>query len=102
VFPRSARLRLRVDVPHQLTGPLPAQAVVGTAVVLDGSRAIARIPVLLPRRLSPVSGVAIATRFVTRPLALLVITAGVCASGLLARSARRRRRMDPGGKLEAA
>jgi D-alanyl-D-alanine carboxypeptidase (penicillin-binding protein 5/6) len=102
VFPRTARLRLRVDVPHQLTGPLPAQAVVGTAVVLDGRRAIARIPVLLPRRLPAVSGLAIATRFVTRPLTLLVIAAGVGAGGLLVRSARRRRRMDPGGKLEAA
>jgi D-alanyl-D-alanine carboxypeptidase (penicillin-binding protein 5/6) len=103
LFPRSARLRLRVDVPRQLTGPLPAQAVVGTAVVLDGRRAIARIPVLLPRRLAAVSGLAIATRFVMRPVTLLVIAAGVGAGGLLVRNARRRRRMDPsGGKLEAA
>jgi D-alanyl-D-alanine carboxypeptidase (penicillin-binding protein 5/6) len=103
VFARSARLRVRVDAPRQLTGPLPAQAVVGTAIVLDGRRTIARIPLLLPRRLAPVSGLAIATRFVTRPLMLLVIVAGVGAGGLFVRSTRRRRRLErPGGKLEAA
>lgn len=47
VFPRSARIRVRVRAPAQLIGPLPAHAVVGSAAVVVGGRVQARIPLEL-------------------------------------------------------
>jgi serine-type D-Ala-D-Ala carboxypeptidase (penicillin-binding protein 5/6) len=103
VLARSSRVRVDVAVPRQLTGPLPAQAVMGTATVLDGRRVLARIPLLLQHRLPAVSGLSIAARFVTRPAALLVIVAAAALAGLRLRTVRRRRRTDrPERKLEAA
>ncbi len=47
VFARSARVRVLVHAPAQLVGPLPAHAVVGSAVVMAGSHVQARIPLEL-------------------------------------------------------
>jgi serine-type D-Ala-D-Ala carboxypeptidase (penicillin-binding protein 5/6) len=47
VFPRSERIRVRVRVPAQLAGPMPAHAVVGSAVVMAGNQVQARIPLEL-------------------------------------------------------
>jgi D-alanyl-D-alanine carboxypeptidase len=54
VFPRSTRIRLRVKAPAELTGPLRKHAVAGSVLVLAGRRIVARIPLLLARRLAPV------------------------------------------------
>jgi serine-type D-Ala-D-Ala carboxypeptidase (penicillin-binding protein 5/6) len=51
VFPRSERVTTRVNVPRELTGPLPAQSVVGTVAVLAGGKVVTRIPLLLTRAL---------------------------------------------------
>ena len=102
ILPRSARVRVSVAVPHQLIGPLPAQSVVGTATVTDGKRVLARIPLVLNQRLPAVSGLTRATRFVTQPLALLVIAGVAGGAALLVRNVRRRRRVDRRGReLEA-
>jgi serine-type D-Ala-D-Ala carboxypeptidase (penicillin-binding protein 5/6) len=102
ILPRSANVRVEVTVPRQLTGPLPAQSVVGTATVTDGRRVLTRIPLVLTRPLAAVSGLTRATRFVTRPLTLVVILAGAGGGGLLVRNVRRRRRTDRRGReLEA-
>jgi D-alanyl-D-alanine carboxypeptidase (penicillin-binding protein 5/6) len=103
VLARSSRVSVRAAVPRQLTGPLPAQAVIGTATVLVGRRVLAHIPLLLAHPLPAVSGLSIAARFVTRPAALLVIAAAAGLAGLRLRTARRRRRVArPDRKLEAA
>jgi len=105
VLARDSRVRVDVAVRRQLTGPLPSEAVVGTATVLDGRRVLSRIPIVLEHKLPAVSGLSIATRFVTRPLALLVIAtaAGAGLAGLRLRRIRRRRRVDRRGReLEAA
>jgi D-alanyl-D-alanine carboxypeptidase (penicillin-binding protein 5/6) len=47
VFARSAPVRVRVRAPAQLTGPLPAHAVVGSAAVVVDGRVQARIPLEL-------------------------------------------------------
>jgi serine-type D-Ala-D-Ala carboxypeptidase (penicillin-binding protein 5/6) len=102
ILPRSARVRVSVAVPHQLIGPLPAQSVVGTATVTDGKRVLARIPLVLNQRLPAVSGLTRATRFVTQPVALLVIAGVAGGAALLVRNVRRRRRIDRRGReLEA-
>jgi serine-type D-Ala-D-Ala carboxypeptidase (penicillin-binding protein 5/6) len=102
ILPRSAHVRVKVAVPHQLIGPLPAQAVVGTATVTDGRRVLARIPLVLTQRLPAVSGLTRVTRFVTRPLALAVIAVAAASAALLLRNVRRRRRIGRRGReLEA-
>ncbi|MFL5861995.1 MAG: D-alanyl-D-alanine carboxypeptidase family protein, partial [Solirubrobacteraceae bacterium] len=103
VLARSDRVRVRVQVPHQLIGPLPAQAVVGVATVTDGKRVLARVPLLLAHRLPHVSGLTRAARWVTQPLTLLLIAGVVVGgAGLLLRNVRRRRRTDRRGReLEA-
>ena len=103
ILPRSAHVRVRVAVPHQLTGPLPGQSIVGTATITDGRRVLARIPLVLTRRLPAVSGLTRARRFVTQPLALLVIAGAAAGAALLARTVRRRRRRTDrrGRELEA-
>lgn len=105
VLARSSQVRIRVQVPRQLAGPLPAQAVVGTATVTGGGQVLARVPLVLAHRLPAVSGLAIAARFLTRPLALLVIAVAAVAAfgGLRVRRQRNRRRIDRRrGELEAA
>jgi D-alanyl-D-alanine carboxypeptidase (penicillin-binding protein 5/6) len=102
ILARSARVRIRVQVPRQLVGPLPGQSVVGTAVVLVDGRSAARIPLVLGRALPAVSGVTIAARFITRPLMLLVIVVTLLLAMTVVGLGRRRRRQRPDGKLEAA
>jgi serine-type D-Ala-D-Ala carboxypeptidase (penicillin-binding protein 5/6) len=73
VVPRTARVRLRVEVPHQLAGPLRRHAVVGQVVVVANGRPIARVPLLLAHRLTAVSPFTLAARFITRPFTLLLL-----------------------------
>jgi D-alanyl-D-alanine carboxypeptidase (penicillin-binding protein 5/6) len=102
ILPRSAEVRVAVAVPHQLVGPLPAQSVVGTATVTVGKRVVARIPLVLTQKLPAVSGLSRAAKFVTRPLALVVIAAAAGMAALVVRNVRRRRRIDRRGReLEA-
>jgi D-alanyl-D-alanine carboxypeptidase (penicillin-binding protein 5/6) len=102
ILPRADQLRLQVQVPRQLSGPMPAEAVVGSVTVLDADRVLARVPLVLAHRLTAVSGLTLATRFVTRPLTLVVIVAAVFG-GLFWRGMRRRRRIgQQGGEVEAA
>ncbi len=74
VFPRSEKVRLRVTAPAQLTGPLPAHAVVGSVAVLEGHRVLTRIPLLLPAELPQIK----------KPKSIAnVIVVSVTLSGLL-------------------
>jgi len=100
VLPRRTRLRIRVEVPRQLTGPLPRHADVGTATVLAGERPIARIPLLLARALPAVSGLTIASQFITRRPAMVVVALVAIAATLGFLMHRRRR--SSAATLEAA
>jgi hypothetical protein len=85
----------RVEVPHQLAGPLGRHAVVGSLVVLADGRAMARIPLLLASALPAVSPLTIAAGFITKPLTLLLLVA-VLGAGI-ALIVRRRVRARAGG-----
>jgi serine-type D-Ala-D-Ala carboxypeptidase (penicillin-binding protein 5/6) len=104
VLARQTRLRTRIEIAHELVGPLPSRAVVGTAVVLADGRPIARIPLVLRAALPAVSGLAIAARFITRPLMLSLIVLALALITMMALAARRRRRRTraPRRELEAA
>jgi len=47
VFPKAAKVRLRVTAPAQLAGPLARDTQVGSVAVLEGRRVVTRIPLLL-------------------------------------------------------
>jgi serine-type D-Ala-D-Ala carboxypeptidase (penicillin-binding protein 5/6) len=102
ILPRSAHVRVHLQLPHQLIAPVPAQSVVGAVTVTDGRRVLARIPLVLTRRVPALSGISRAARFITRPLALVGIAAAAASAALLLRNLRRRRRIGRRGReLEA-
>ena len=90
VFPRSLSVHTSVDAPRQLSGPLAAGTIVGTAIVRAGTRVVARIPLVLKRSLPAVSGLTIAGRAITRPASLVAIAAVVLAAGGFSRIRHRR------------
>ena len=75
VLPRRAKVRLRVEAPKQLAGPLKARTVVGRVVVIANGRPIARIRLLLAHPLAAVSPLTLASRFLTRPSTLVSVFA---------------------------
>jgi D-alanyl-D-alanine carboxypeptidase (penicillin-binding protein 5/6) len=92
ILARSARVRVAVNVPRRLAGPLPAGTVVGTAVVLADGRALDKVPVVLERRLRAVSRLTLAARFVTKTgtLVAIIAAAALLLSGLALRAVRHR------------
>jgi D-alanyl-D-alanine carboxypeptidase (penicillin-binding protein 5/6) len=105
VLPRDAPVRVEVRAARHVTGPLPARAVLGTATVIDGTRTIAQLPLVLARALPKVSGLTIAARFITRPLALacigVLVALGVGARSVRVRSGRRRSSRISNAELDA-
>jgi D-alanyl-D-alanine carboxypeptidase (penicillin-binding protein 5/6) len=92
---RDARVRLRIDVPRELEGPLPRRAVVGTATVLVNRRAIARVPLVTGAPVPEVGLLEQAGRALDGPGSLVAIAALLGVTGALlvrARGARRRER----------
>jgi D-alanyl-D-alanine carboxypeptidase (penicillin-binding protein 5/6) len=102
VVPHNGVVALKVTAPHELTGPLPRHAVVGTVSVLLNGRSLARIPLVLAKALPEVSPLSIAAGFIFRPLPLLVIV--LLAGGGLALGShlRQRRRVTGKGGLRPA
>jgi serine-type D-Ala-D-Ala carboxypeptidase (penicillin-binding protein 5/6) len=98
---RDARVRLDVRVPHQLKGPLPRHARVGTLIVHAEGRTQARVALLTARAVPAASILQRVTRALAGPGSLLAIVAmlgGGTALLVRRRGIRRRRRAD----MEAA
>jgi serine-type D-Ala-D-Ala carboxypeptidase (penicillin-binding protein 5/6) len=92
---RDARVRLVIDVPSELEGPLPPRAVVGSATVRANGRAIARVPLVTRERVPEVGLLEQAGRALDGPgslIAVAVLLGGAGALFLRARGARRRER----------
>jgi serine-type D-Ala-D-Ala carboxypeptidase (penicillin-binding protein 5/6) len=102
VIPRGGLVSVRVFAPHQLTGPLPRHAVLGTATVLVDGRPVIRVPLVLAKALPEVSPLTIAVGFIFRPLTLLVIILPVGGGLALAFHVRQRRRVRGKGGLRPA
>jgi serine-type D-Ala-D-Ala carboxypeptidase (penicillin-binding protein 5/6) len=94
VVARSSHVQVRVRVPHQLSGPLKRNAVVGRAVVLDDGRPVNSVPLILARAVPGVSALTLAGRFITQPITLLVLVMllGGTAALIVRRRLSRRRR----------
>ncbi len=73
VLRRNAHVRVRIEAPRQIAGPLEYHAHIGTAVVVAGRRVIARVPLVLARRLPAVSPITLAARFIARPFTLVLL-----------------------------
>jgi D-alanyl-D-alanine carboxypeptidase (penicillin-binding protein 5/6) len=102
VVARDARVRIRVDAPRQLSGPMPQGARLGNAIVLVGGRPVAIVPLVLAHALPAVGSLTLAARFITRPLMLvLIVCLGFAAALAFAVRRRRRGRASKGG-LETA
>lgn len=100
---REVRVRLVVDVPRELEGPLPRRAVVGSATVRANGRAIARVP-LVTRSAVPEVGLLEQLRRalggVGSLIAIVALLGG--AAMLLARARGARRRERRRADMEAA
>ena len=91
---RDVRVRLVVDVPRELEGPLPRRAVVGSVTVRANGRAIARSPLVTRRAVPEVGLLEQAGRALDGPGSLIAVAALLAGATVLvvrARGARRRR-----------
>jgi D-alanyl-D-alanine carboxypeptidase (penicillin-binding protein 5/6) len=98
---RDARVRLVIDAPRELEGPLPRRAVVGSATVRANGRAIARVPLVTRTAVPEVGLLEQAGRALDGPGSLIAIVALLGGAAILfvrARGRRERRRAD----MEAA
>ncbi len=96
VVPKSSHVRLRLELPRQLTAPRVRHAVIGTAVVVAGASTLARVPLLLARPLTvPATS---ATLLITRPFTLVpLVLLLAAAAGLILRRRERTRRSKAAG-----
>jgi D-alanyl-D-alanine carboxypeptidase (penicillin-binding protein 5/6) len=92
---RDARVRLVVDVPRQLAGPIPPRAIVGSVTVRANGRAIARVPLVTRTAVPKVGLLEQLGRRLDGPGSLIAIVAllgGAVAVLARARGTRRRQR----------
>jgi D-alanyl-D-alanine carboxypeptidase (penicillin-binding protein 5/6) len=90
---RGQQVRLRVDAPSQVQGPLRAGAPLGTATLLVGGRPTARVPLRASRSIPRANAFDRVRGFFSEHLLLLALAAGVILiAGALAWGMRRRRR----------
>jgi D-alanyl-D-alanine carboxypeptidase (penicillin-binding protein 5/6) len=96
VVARSSHVQVRIQVPHQLSGPLKQHAVVGSATVIDDGTRLATVPLVLAQALPGVSALTLIGRFLTEPITLLglVLLIGGTAT-LIARRRLYRRSRQP-------
>ncbi|MGH2871567.1 MAG: D-alanyl-D-alanine carboxypeptidase family protein [Solirubrobacteraceae bacterium] len=96
VLPRSSRVRVVVHAPATLRGPLAARATVGSALVLDGGRVLARVPLVLAVSVPAAAGPTMMARLMSGSLVALPAL-GAVLIGLWAVPRARRRRVSREG-----
>ena len=101
VIPRGSRVRVHLDLPRELVGPLSRHAVVGSAMVYVGNQRVARIPLLRARALPAASAFTLAGHFVTRPSTLVSLLVLLCLAAALAIRWRARGASGRGGTERA-
>jgi serine-type D-Ala-D-Ala carboxypeptidase (penicillin-binding protein 5/6) len=92
---RDVHVRLAIDVPSELEGPLPRGAVVGSATVRANGRPIARVPLVTRAAVPQVGLLEQVGRALDGPGSLIAIVALLGGAAILfarARGARRRER----------
>lgn len=102
VWPRTARVGRRLELPRQLTGPLRRHAAVGSLILLVNGRPAVRVRLLLAQAVPAVPPLKKTLMFLGRPSTLLALTLLILALVLVAERWRRRTRGDPVARLERA
>jgi D-alanyl-D-alanine carboxypeptidase (penicillin-binding protein 5/6) len=92
VVPKTGGVHVRLDLPHQLSGPKPRDAVVGTAVVLVDGKPVGRVKLVLADAIPAVSSLTLAVRFITRPITLVLLVMLIILSVAVALRMRARAR----------
>jgi D-alanyl-D-alanine carboxypeptidase (penicillin-binding protein 5/6) len=94
VVARSSQVQVRLQVPHEVSGPLRRDTVVGKAIVVEDGRDLNSVPLVLARAVPGVSALTLAGRFITEPITLLglVLLLGGTATLIVRRRLRRRAR----------
>jgi serine-type D-Ala-D-Ala carboxypeptidase (penicillin-binding protein 5/6) len=98
VFPRRARVHLRVGAPDQVTGPLRRGAIVGAVAVVAGRKVVARVPLVLAGPVPAPQPAAVGLDFITRPVtlvAVVVLIATLTAFVVFRRGRIRGKRAEP-------
>jgi D-alanyl-D-alanine carboxypeptidase (penicillin-binding protein 5/6) len=83
VVPKTRHLQVRQSLRHNLNGPLARGARVGTATVLDGTKTIAEVPLVLARAIPGLSWPTRVARFLTKPYTLVPLIVVVLAMATL-------------------
>ncbi len=99
----TARIRVVLNVPRRLTGPLPAHLPIGYATVLVGKRPASEVPLELAARVPrpPAASALVALgRVVLRPFTLIPLALALVIGGALTGRRRRRPRALAAGGLE--
>jgi D-alanyl-D-alanine carboxypeptidase (penicillin-binding protein 5/6) len=89
--PRAAHVRLRIKLAKNINGPLKRHARVGSVTVLDGTKPVGHVPLVLERALAGLSLPTRVARFITKPISLvvLIVILAAVALAVLRRSRRR-------------
>jgi D-alanyl-D-alanine carboxypeptidase (penicillin-binding protein 5/6) len=95
VIPRTARVRVKVEVRRSLAGPLARGTRVGRAVVFAAGRRIGEVPVRLAKAIPAVSTLTRVARFITRGSTLVLLGVLVSSVAVLAVRRRQQRRARP-------
>jgi D-alanyl-D-alanine carboxypeptidase (penicillin-binding protein 5/6) len=95
VVARSAPIRIRFAL-RRLAGPMPLDALAGTAIVLAGDKTIARIPLHLAAAIPAPPSSTTASRLIAQPFTLLALALLVVVAAALLRRRRTRGRDTAG------
>jgi D-alanyl-D-alanine carboxypeptidase (penicillin-binding protein 5/6) len=102
---RDASVRVTVEAPERLQGPLPRHAVVGRLIVHAGTRTLARVPLITDRAVPEVTLLDRVGRAVARPgslVAIVAISGSAALLLLLRRRHKKPRRPRRRADMEAA
>jgi len=95
VIPRSAHIRIKVELRRKLAGPLRQGTFVGHAVVLAAGRPIGRVPLRLAKAIPAVSMLTRALRVARRGSTLVLLAVLVASATVLVVRRRQQRRARP-------
>jgi len=100
---RDARVRLVVKIPHELHGPLPRRAIVGSATVRANGRSLARVPLVTTDAVPQLGLLARVGRALDGPGSLVAVVALLGGAVMLLLRRRGVRRRERGrADMEAA
>lgn len=95
VIPRTARVKVKVELRRSLAGPLARGTRVGRAVVFAGGRRIGQVPLRLAKAIPAVSTLTRVARFITRGSTLVLLAVLAFSVAVLAVRRRQQRRARP-------